>query len=183
MEVYPVPVFSPPDLCDGERRCRDMWMEFVYIVVIPAGVVLLLAMVLSMILCCSCTRRRKKSESQEDIDLDKYNSIRRASQGLRELSRKRDTLLLSSRSGSMTLDREHRYRRGMHGRDTCQSAPGTLQRDRRRERREAHSASPPPYQLPPQYSVNSGEAIDRSSATPHSHTASENDALMSQQYA
>ena len=62
------------------------------------------------------------------ISLEKYNSIRRASRSLRDLSRTRDRPLLSDDSGTMTLDRSHRSRRGMHGRGVCQSAPGTLQR-------------------------------------------------------
>ena len=63
------------------------------------------------------------------IELDKYNTIRRASQSLRDLSHKRDTLLLSSRSGSLSYSDSERFRRGIRGgRDTSYSAPSTLQR-------------------------------------------------------
>jgi len=56
MTSYPVPVYLPPTGCEY-GHCRDMFMELLYIVVIPGGVVLLMVLLLSLIMCCSCTRR------------------------------------------------------------------------------------------------------------------------------
>lgn len=57
-------------------------------------------------------------------EMECYNTIRRASQSLRDLSHKRDTLL-EPRSGSLSLPRN-----GSSGRSrrACYSAPNTLQR-------------------------------------------------------
>ena len=57
-----------------------------------------------------------------------YDSVRRASASLRRMSTNNNTPLLDSRSGSMSLVRADHRRRGVRPRDSCHSAPGTLQR-------------------------------------------------------
>ncbi|KAL5021207.1 hypothetical protein ScPMuIL_000362 [Solemya velum] len=147
--------FDPPVDCgvDGDDRCRDLFMEFVYCVMIPAAVVIGITFVLCVLMFCSGSQSKKQKTSPEDeTQLMHYNSIRRASHTLRQLSQHRDTPLMSSRS-SLTLDRDHRLRRGMRGRDTCHSAPGTLQRDRDRHRNRERMSwnNPPGYRYPPDY--------------------------------
>ncbi|KAJ8316821.1 hypothetical protein KUTeg_004725 [Tegillarca granosa] len=170
--------FSAPSFCPKDERCNDMFMEFIYIVVIPGGLVLILALLLSIIMCCSGTKR---------IQMDRYLSLRRASHSLRELSRKRDTPLIdhSGMGGSLqTLERD-RFRRGAQGRDRCQSAPGTLQRDRRRYHREA-TTPPPGYHLPPDYSSLSGRngTVNRPgslTASAYQEDSSDQDTLLTPQ--
>ncbi|XP_076104095.1 uncharacterized protein LOC143072861 [Mytilus galloprovincialis] len=146
VNVMPVDDFSPPDIC-GDERCRDYFMEFVYCFIIPGGIVLLLTMIITVSILCTCCKRQEKPV--EEYEMECYNTIRRASQSLRDLSHKRDTLL-EPRSGSLSLPRNGSSSRS---RRTCYSAPNTLQRDRRRhQREETHSLSPPSYQNPPAYS-------------------------------
>ncbi|KAL4232214.1 hypothetical protein ACF0H5_009788 [Mactra antiquata] len=141
----------------GLDRCRDMFWEFVYIVIIPCGVVFLVVFITSIILCCSGCKRKKKYSMNDETQILRYNSIRRASLNLRHLSHNRDTPLLSSRAdrdmrtASLNLERDQRYRRGGHG---TASAPGTLQRDRDRHNRHArnrNSEISPQYSTPPRY--------------------------------
>lgn len=51
------PSFDPPRSC-GDGRCRDFFPEFIYIVVIPASVALLLVYVIlfSLLVCCCVNR-------------------------------------------------------------------------------------------------------------------------------
>ena len=41
----------------GDGRCHDMFWEFVYIVVIPGGVVFFIVFITSIILCCGSCKR------------------------------------------------------------------------------------------------------------------------------
>lgn len=150
VNMMPVDDFNPPDIC-GDERCRDYFIEFVYCFVIPGGIILLLTFMLTVIILCTCCKRKQRTE--EEFQMECYNTIRRASQSLRDLSHKRDTLLIEPRSGSLSLPRNGHQSRG---RRTCYSAPNTLQRDRRRQHREeTRSMSPPSYQNPPNYSYAS----------------------------
>ena len=63
-----------------------------------------------------------------DDQLACYETIRHASATLRRMSHNNSTPLLSSHSGSMSLVRNDHRRRGFRPRDSCHSAPGTLQR-------------------------------------------------------
>ncbi|KAK7469775.1 hypothetical protein BaRGS_00036202 [Batillaria attramentaria] len=122
--------FSPPHEC-GDGRCQDLFPEFLYIVVTPAAVVVffLLVIFFSLIICCSVKRVRKSRAAAESEDqLASFEAVRRASASVRRMSHNNSTPLLGSRSGSMSLVREHRHRRGFRPRDSCHSAPGTLQR-------------------------------------------------------
>lgn len=154
----------------GDGRCRDMFWEFVYIVVIPGALVFTIVFITSVLMCCSACKRRKPDTITDETQLLGYNSIRRASLSLRQLSHNRDTPLLSSRANrdartaSLNLDREQRYRRGAGG---TASAPGTLQRDRERHhrhQRERQSDIPPQYSTPPRYpssgAVNTGSGVE-----------------------
>ncbi|KAL3863738.1 hypothetical protein ACJMK2_005477 [Sinanodonta woodiana] len=146
--------YFPPETCMDDR-CHDMFMEFIYCIVVPGGILLLIALIFCVVLCCIGCKRKKKDSSTDETQMSGYNSIRRASLTLRSMSQKRDTPLLMQqpdRSGSLSLDREHRYRRGIRGRDSANSAPGTLQRDRRSGRQNRDSgAVPPEYRIPPGY--------------------------------
>lgn len=143
--MKPVDDFNPPDPC-GDERCRDYFMEFIYCFVIPAGVVFLVTFFILISCLCSCCK--KKKPLLEEHEMECYNTIRRASQSLRDLSNKRDTLL-EPRSGSMSLPRNGA---GQRSRRTCHSAPNTLQRERRRH----HGEGPPPaYQELPVYTSRS----------------------------
>ncbi|KAK3590136.1 hypothetical protein CHS0354_041187 [Potamilus streckersoni] len=146
--------YYPPEMCMDDR-CRDMFMEFIYCIVVPGGILFLVTLIFCVALCCIGCKRKKKDSSNDETQMSGYNSIRRASLTLRSMSQKRDTPLLMQqpdRSGSLSLDREHRYRRGIRGRDTANSAPGTLQRDRRSGRQNRDSgALPPEYRIPPGY--------------------------------
>ncbi|KAH9513361.1 hypothetical protein Btru_034734 [Bulinus truncatus] len=140
-------LYSPVKGC-GSERCDQNLNEFIYCVVVPGAVVLLLVLVLSIIMCCksnSCKCKKKgPSQSQEnDIQMDNYNSIRRASASLRQMSHNRETPIMGSRAGSMTLDRPNR--RGHRFRDSCQSAPGTLQRQQRSRHYEQLTMETSPY--------------------------------------
>ncbi|XP_059159385.1 uncharacterized protein LOC131943337 isoform X2 [Physella acuta] len=122
-------LYNPPHTC-GDGRCDNSFMEFIYCVAVPAAVVLLLLMVLAIVMCCnskSCKCKKKQQvDDGNDIQLENYNSIRRASVSLRYMSQHRETPLMGSRACSMTLDRSNR--RNNRARDSCYSAPGTLQR-------------------------------------------------------
>ncbi|XP_052772232.1 uncharacterized protein LOC128212114 [Mya arenaria] len=125
--------------CDLDGRCRDMFWEFVYIVVIPGAVLFTIVFITSILMCCNTCKRKKSDILTDETQLLQYNSIRRASLNLRHLSRNRDTPLLSARAdreyrtASLNMDGEQRYRRTGHA---TSSAPGTLQRDR--DRRQRH---------------------------------------------
>ncbi|CAL1539606.1 unnamed protein product [Lymnaea stagnalis] len=141
-------LYNPPTGC-GDNRCSTSFMEFIYCVVVPAVIVLALLALLAVIMCCnskSCKCKKKASQNSQtnDIQLEDYNSIRRASTNLRQMSHNRETPLMGSRAGSMTLDRTSR--RVNKGRDSCYSAPGTLQRQiRNRQYDQLATGPPPPY--------------------------------------
>ncbi|XP_005091113.2 uncharacterized protein LOC101854772 isoform X2 [Aplysia californica] len=142
-----IKLYRPPNEC-GEERCGTELWEFVYCVAIPGAVLLLILIILSRIMCCSkscaCGKYSSFSGDANDIQMDTYNSIRRASATVRQMSHNRETALLGSRAGSVTLDRS--YRRQPRTRDSCHSAPGTLQRQHRRGHAERdNSAEPPAY--------------------------------------
>ncbi|XP_060595132.1 uncharacterized protein LOC132749420 [Ruditapes philippinarum] len=154
----------------GDGRCRDMFWEFVYIVVIPGALLFIIVFITSVLMCCSACKRKKPDSLTDETQLIGYNSIRRASLSLRQLSHNRDTPLLSSRANreartaSLNLDRDQRYRRG--GRGTA-SAPGTLQRDRdrhQRHNRDRQSDIPPQYSTPPRFpsagELNTGSGVE-----------------------
>ncbi|XP_025095632.1 uncharacterized protein LOC112564777 [Pomacea canaliculata] len=114
-------------------------------------------------MCCSFSRLRKLSES-EDV-LASYDAVRRASATVRHISHANNTPLLSSRSGSMTLVRDQRLRRGFRPRDSCHSAPGTLQRHHRNRDSTGWQNSlptpppPPAYGGPPAYPLDDDDAF------------------------
>lgn len=161
----PLDDFNPPNVC-GDERCREYFMEFVYCFIIPGGIILLLTFFVTVTIMCTCCKRKQRTE--EEFQMECYNTIRRASQSLRDLSHKRDTLI-EPRSGSLSLPRNGSHNAG--GRRTCHSAPNTLQRDRRRQRDENCSTSPPSYQNPPNYSYaadftgSTGETCDNQTAS------------------
>lgn len=136
--------FNPPSTCpDG--RCRDMSDDFIYIVIVPAFIVVVFAVVLGVLIF---RRRTKRTEPPEDtgVQLARYNSIRRASQNIRELSNHRDSMLSTSRSGSMShVDSERPQRGTRPSRSSTYSAPSTLQRDRRPISSDERVTSPPTY--------------------------------------
>ncbi|KAK7010520.1 epsilon-sarcoglycan [Biomphalaria glabrata] len=126
-------LYNPVKSC-GESTCDVHFYEFIYCVVVPGTVVLLLALILASIMCCKsnackCKKKNTTQSQADEIQMENYNSIRRASAGLRQMSHNRETPIMGSRAGSMTLDRPNR--RGNRYRDSCQSAPGTLQRQHR----------------------------------------------------
>ncbi|XP_062598243.1 uncharacterized protein LOC134259662 [Saccostrea cucullata] len=135
--------FNPPTVCpDG--RCRDLTDDFIYIVIVPLLIVLIVAAVLAVVLF---RRKTKRVESPEEngVQLARYNSIRRASQNIRELSNHRDSMLSTSRSGSMSfIDAERPQRGGRPSRNSTYSAPSTLQRERRHTTSDERT-SPPTY--------------------------------------
>ncbi|XP_045189316.1 uncharacterized protein LOC123546810 [Mercenaria mercenaria] len=154
----------------GDGRCRDMFWEFVYIVVIPGALLFTIVFITSVLMCCSACKRKKADPINDETQLIGYNSIRRASLSLRQLSHNRDTPLLSSRANrdartaSLNLDRDQRYRRGARG---TASAPGTLQRDRerhQRHQRDRQSEIPPQYDTLPKYpstgELNTGSGVE-----------------------
>lgn len=152
----------------GEGRCKDLFPEFIFIVIVPGAIVLLVVFITSVLMCCAACKRKKAEPQTDETQLLGYNSIRRASLSLRQLSHNRDTPLLSSRAdreartASLNLDVDHRYRRAARG---TASAPGTLQRDRdRRHRRERLSEIPPQYSTPPRYGsageINRGSGVE-----------------------
>ncbi|XP_046576881.1 uncharacterized protein LOC124284808 isoform X2 [Haliotis rubra] len=111
--------FNPPNY--GDERHLDLFLDFLLTVVLPSGIGLILAFCMAMCMCSSGSSREQYS---------RYESVRRASLSLRHMSQKRDTPLMNN-DQCMTLDRDHRHRRGFRPRDACQSAPGTLQRQHR----------------------------------------------------
>lgn len=136
-------MYDPPQEC-GDKRCEDLFPEFLYCVVVPSSILLLLSFFVGVILCCkskSCRCRKYSALNQQlsSVELEDYNSVRRASLTLRQMSRNRETPLLGSRANSMTLDRAHR--RNPRNRDACSSAPGTLQRQHRNRRAERPGSS------------------------------------------
>ncbi|WAR22449.1 hypothetical protein MAR_016423 [Mya arenaria] len=56
--------------CDLDGRCRDMFWEFVYIVVIPGAVLFTIVFITSILMCCN-TCKRKKSDILTDEDRDR----------------------------------------------------------------------------------------------------------------
>ncbi|KAH3712449.1 uncharacterized protein LOC127858440 [Dreissena polymorpha] len=130
----------------GDGRCRDMFLEFLYIVVLPGIIMFTIVFFTSILMCRHSCKRKKSTTFSDETQLLQYNSIRRASLNLRHLSRNRDTPLLSGRTErdyrtvSLNLDGEERYHRSMHA---SASAPGTLQRDneRRRHRHQRYHSS------------------------------------------
>lgn len=150
--------FRPPRDC-GDERCGDVFPEFLFIVVVPAAVVLLIVFVVvfSLLVCC-CVKRRKKLAPESEDQLASYDAVRRASISVRRMSQSNSTPLLDeSRSGSISLARPDNRRRGFRPRDSCHSAPGTLQRHHR-NRDSANFQDippspppPPPYAAPPKY--------------------------------
>ncbi|XP_022338398.2 uncharacterized protein LOC111133945 [Crassostrea virginica] len=133
--------FNPPDIC-ADGRCRDMTGDFVLTVVIPVVLVLILALVSAVLLF----RRTKRTEQPEEngVQLARYNSIRRASQNIRELSNHRDSMLSTSRSGSMSqVDRSPWS--AQPSRSSTYSAPSTLQWERRLAPSDERVTSPPTY--------------------------------------
>ncbi|ESO93094.1 hypothetical protein LOTGIDRAFT_232831 [Lottia gigantea] len=153
--------YLPPSRC-GNEKCREFFMEFIYICVIPTSVLIFLAFILSLCFCCSHSKRSKKTISVEEQQ--RYDTIRRASKALRRMSYTRDTPLLEyEKYGTMTLDRSDKYRHGFRSRDSCYSAPGTLQKHRNRQSAYSSQQSlppPPVYRLPPQYSTDDPRYIE-----------------------
>jgi len=136
-------LYRPPDVC-GEGRCQSELWELIYCLAVPAAVLLVILVILSRVMCCkSCKSCSKKKDSgkTDDLLMENYNSIRRASATVRLMSYNRETAMLGDRCGSMTLDRS--YRRNKY-RDNCNSAPGTLQRQQRNRRAERNSSVEPP---------------------------------------
>ncbi|XP_076470439.1 uncharacterized protein LOC143300563 [Babylonia areolata] len=148
------PSFYPPVGC-GDGRCQDLFPEFVYIVVIPASAALLLVLLtlFSLAVCC-CVKRKKKAAAESEDQLACYDTVRRASISIRRMSTSNSTPLLdASRSGSMSLVRNDNRRRGFRPRDSCHSAPGTLQRHHRNRDSASMQDTPPPPPAPPPYGV------------------------------
>ncbi|GFN80445.1 epsilon-sarcoglycan [Plakobranchus ocellatus] len=144
-------MYNPPTEC-GDERCRDFFLEFIYCVVISCAVLGLIFFIIAIVACCRSKCCRCKNYTALDtqpsaMELEDYNSVRRASQTLRQMSRNRETPIMGSRAGSaVTLDRSHR--RNPRNRHSCSSAPGTLQRQHRNRRGERTSLvleAPPPY--------------------------------------
>ncbi|RUS70540.1 hypothetical protein EGW08_021698 [Elysia chlorotica] len=123
-------LYDPPTEC-GDGRCVDLFPEFLYCVVVPCGVLVLVCLLIAIVACC-------KSKACA-MELEDYNSVRRASLTLRQMSRNRETPMMGSRTNSMTLDRTQR--RHNRNRDSCSSAPGTLQRQNRNRRAERTTSS------------------------------------------
>jgi len=142
-------LYQPPAEC-GDEPCvpRSVYFwEFIYCVCVPGAAVTLIVIICAKIMCCrskSCQCRSSKTPSQntDNVELETYNSIRRASATVRQMSHNRETALLGTRSGSMTLDRPHRHRRPRT--DTCHSLPGTLQRPSRHRNADRESLAHPP---------------------------------------
>ncbi|GFR72086.1 epsilon-sarcoglycan [Elysia marginata] len=142
-------IYDPPTEC-GDERCQDLFPEFLYCVVVPCSILVFLCLVIAVALCCrskscQCKKYSELNPQISSVELEDYNSIRRASITLRQMSRNRETPLLGSRANSMTLDRS--LRRHPRNRDSCSSAPGTLQRQHRNRRAE-RPASAMALQLP-----------------------------------
>lgn len=154
----------------GEGRCRDMFWEFIYIIIIPVGILFLTVLIISVLLCCSSCKRKKKFTPSEETQLIRYNSIRRASHNLRQLSHNRDTPLLLRLSESQdltaSLDRDSRYRRGI--RPGTSTAPNTLPREKERHHRHSRHRSsdliPPNYrasqECQPEAKLNPGSGVE-----------------------
>ncbi|KAK6178071.1 hypothetical protein SNE40_012904 [Patella caerulea] len=149
---YKLDGYTPPKDC-GDERCRDFFMEFIYFCVIPTSVLFLFTFILGICFCCSKSSRKPKEDLDDQM---RYDTIRRASRALRRMSYTRDTPLLEDQGNTMTLDRTDRARHGFRSRDSCHSAPGTLQRHKNRHSAAYYSSQqslppPPAYRLPPQY--------------------------------
>lgn len=43
--------------CDTDGRCRDMFWDFVYIIVIPGGILFIIIFITSVLMCCSSCKR------------------------------------------------------------------------------------------------------------------------------
>ncbi|KAL8623835.1 hypothetical protein ACOMHN_058865 [Nucella lapillus] len=83
-----------------------------------------------------------------------YDAVRRASISVRRMSTSNSTPLLDhdgSRSGSVSLVRNDQRRRGFRPRDSCHSAPGTLQRHHRNRDSASLQDTPPLPPAPPPY--------------------------------
>ncbi|CAG5119301.1 unnamed protein product [Candidula unifasciata] len=147
-----IELYNPPESysCRGDR-CTNLFPEFVVSVIVPAVVVLLLLMLLAVIMMCSsksckCRKYSSLQTQTNDIQMENYNSIRRATANLRLMSQNRETPIMGSRASSMTLDRSQR--RPHRPRDSSSSAPGTLQRHLRgRILDQSESGPPPPYSV------------------------------------
>ncbi|XP_046327480.2 uncharacterized protein LOC124111734 [Haliotis rufescens] len=148
--------FNPPNL--GDERHLDLFLDFLLTVALPSGIGLILAFCMAMCMCSSGSSRKRKLES-DDEQYSRYESVRRASLSLRHMSQKRDTPLMNNEH-CMTLDRDHRHRRGFRPRDACQSAPGTLQRQHRQRAHSDSQPPPPAYSPPPQYPGNEDDPFN-----------------------
>ncbi|KAK3762328.1 hypothetical protein RRG08_006070 [Elysia crispata] len=136
-------LYDPPTECrDG--RCEDLFPEFLYCVVVPCSILVLVCLLIAIVTCCKSKSCRCKKYSPLNaqisaVELEDYNSVRRASLTLRQMSRNRETPMMGSRANSMMLDRSQR--RHHRNRDSCSSAPGTLQRHHRNRRGERASSN------------------------------------------
>lgn len=93
-----------------------------------------------------CRKYPSLQTQTNDIQMENYNSIRRATANLRLMSQNRETPMMGSRTSSMTLDRSQR--RLPRPRHSSSSAPGTLQRHlRSRMLDQSESGPPPPYSV------------------------------------
>ncbi|XP_048746058.2 uncharacterized protein LOC125658713 [Ostrea edulis] len=135
--------FHPPPCSEG--RCRDLTNDFIFIVLVPVVLVLVVAVILAVLLLRKKSERVECSE-ENGVQLARYNSIRRASQNIRELSNHRDSMLSTSRSGSMSFMETERPQRGIRpSRNSAYSAPSTLQRERRQTSSDERMTFPPTY--------------------------------------
>uniref|UniRef100_A0A0B7A483 Uncharacterized protein n=1 Tax=Arion vulgaris TaxID=1028688 RepID=A0A0B7A483_9EUPU len=144
-------LYNPPREC-REDRCDNLLTEFIYFVTFTTVILFLLLLMLAMMFCnsksCKCKKYSALSTQTNDIQMENYNSIRRASAHLRLMSQNRETPLMGSRTSSMTLDRSQR--RPYRTRDSCSSVTDTLQKHQKRTPPVGVDASSRP--LPPAYS-------------------------------
>ncbi|BFZ01350.1 hypothetical protein BsWGS_04389 [Bradybaena similaris] len=161
-----IQLYNPPRECPNDR-CHSLFPEFIYCVIIPTAVVLLV-MLLAIITmcnskCCKCRKYSSLQTQTNDIQMENYNSIRRASANLRLMSQNRETPMMGSRASSMTLDRSQR--RTYRPRDSSSSAPGTLQSQRHLRSRlldQSASGPPPPYSAELEESFTGQEFLEPS---------------------
>uniref|UniRef100_A0A0B7A545 Uncharacterized protein n=1 Tax=Arion vulgaris TaxID=1028688 RepID=A0A0B7A545_9EUPU len=139
-------LYNPPREC-REDRCDNLLTEFIYFVTFTTVILFLLLLMLAMMFCnsksCKCKKYSALSTQTNDIQMENYNSIRRASAHLRLMSQNRETPLMGSRTSSMTLDRSQR--RPYRTRDSCSSVTDTLQKHPRSRHLEESVSGPPPY--------------------------------------
>ncbi|XP_064602747.1 epsilon-sarcoglycan-like [Liolophura sinensis] len=134
--------YDPPSAVHG--RVHSLFQDFLACVLIPVGVLILLVLVLACVMCCGRTGWEKRVKMTPEPQLVRYNSIRRASISLRQLSENRELALSSaSRSTSMNVGPTAGGLSDGEPENTPRSAPGTLQR-----KREGSPNAPPPYRPP-----------------------------------